>query len=156
MKRYASALEEIRSLLASRSQADPMLDARDVWEELTCYPVPSRRTVRRLIEQVRAEGEFGHRGQSKASGRRGQTKGGYVRSTYHRMTNREIAEKIAELDRRATAHERCSVEIGEQYVTLLGAAAKQRNTPRDLLAGSIIARWLRDNTNLLRPDSPTH
>lgn len=69
--RYAAALSEIRSLLAGRSQAEPILEAPAVWEVLTCWPVPSVRAVRRLMEQVRAE--IGRGGQQQPVGRDGQT-----------------------------------------------------------------------------------
>jgi hypothetical protein len=69
--RYASALEEIRAILASRTQAQPLLEAADVWDELTCWPIPSLRTIRRFVEQIRAESEAGHDGHP--HGHRGQT-----------------------------------------------------------------------------------
>lgn len=75
--RYASALDEIRAILASRTQAQPLLEAADVWDELTCWPIPSLRTIRRFMEQIRAESvemlakEVGHDGQP--HGHRGQT-----------------------------------------------------------------------------------
>lgn len=156
MKRYSSAEEEIRSLLSCRSQADPTLDARDVWEELTCYPVPSLRTVRRLIETIRAENEFGRRGQAKARGQRGQTKAAYVRSTY-RMTNAEITEKLAELDRRADAFERTAVELSAETIATLDAMAKEANTSRHRIAEYAVRRYLAQQPQLKRPtDSPTH
>lgn len=150
--RYTAALDEIRGLLASRSQADPVLEARDVWEELTCYPVPSLRTVRRLMEQVRTEAEFGHRGQRRASGRGGQTKGVPVRSTY-RMTNREISERLAELERRADAQESRSVEIGADIVAVLDAAARKQGTTRHDIAAFAMLKYVRTNfPDLLHPD----
>jgi len=139
--RYSSALEEIRSLLASRSQADPVLEARDVWEELTCYPVPSLRTVRRLMEQIRNDQEFGRRGQSKRGGQRGQTKGSYTRSTY-RMTNAEIAAKIAELDRRAEAHEHSSVDVGTEIAALLDAVARKENSTRHRIGAYALLKYV--------------
>jgi hypothetical protein len=69
--RYASALEEIRAILTSRTQAQPLLEAQDVWDALTCWPIPSLRTIRRFMEQIRAESEVGHDGQN--CGHRGQT-----------------------------------------------------------------------------------
>lgn len=68
---YRAAREEIRQILAKRTQADPLLDAPDIWDELTCWPIPSLRTIRRFVEQIRAESEAGHDGQN--CGHRGQT-----------------------------------------------------------------------------------
>lgn len=151
-KRYQAALDEIRSLLASRSQADPMLEAGDVWEELSVYPVPSLRTVRRLIEQVRTEAEFGRRGQSKGRGRRGQTKGTYTRHAY-RMTHAEIRRKIDELERRATAHENLSVEIGADIVAVLDAAARKEGTTRHHIAAFAMLKYIRTHySDLLHPN----
>jgi len=76
------------------------------------------------MEQIRAEGEIGRGGQRRASGRSGQTRGGYQRSTY-RMTNAEIHRKLAELERRADAQESRSVEIGADIVAVLDAAARK-------------------------------
>ncbi len=157
-KRYESALEEIRALLSSRSQADPVLEARDVWDELTCYPVPSLRTIRRLIEQIRAEAGVGRRGQRGEKGVRGQTKGSYMRSTY-RMTNAEIATKLAELDRRAETYERHSVEIGADTCTLLDAAARRENTTRHAIAAFALLKWVTTHYPDLTStdsDSPRH
>lgn len=142
--RYAPALKEIRALLGSRSQADPVLEARDVWEELTCYPVPSLRTVRRLMEQIRAEAEFGHRGQSGTRGRRGQTTGTYQRSTY-KMTNAEIRQKIDELARRADKYESVSVEIGADTVAVLEAAARREGTTKDAIAAFAMLKYVREH-----------
>jgi hypothetical protein len=79
--RYASALEEIRAILAKRTQAEPLLEAADIWDELTCWPLPSLRTIRRFVEQIRAESaemldkevgrdgqNYGHRGQTAQNG----------------------------------------------------------------------------------------
>ncbi len=60
--RYASALEQVRAILASRSQAEPILQAKHLSDEFACWPIPSLRTIRRMMEQVRLE----------AAGRRGQ------------------------------------------------------------------------------------
>jgi len=69
--RYASALEQIRAILSSRTQAEPLLEAEDLWNEINCWPVPSLRTIRRFMEQIRAEAEVGHDGHQ--VGHRGQT-----------------------------------------------------------------------------------
>jgi len=69
--RYASALEEIRAILEKRTKADPLLEAADVWDELTCWPIPSLRTIRRFMEQIRAESDVVHDGQN--CDHRGQT-----------------------------------------------------------------------------------
>ena len=61
--RYATALEQIRALLQSRSQAQPILQAKHISDELNCWPVPPLRTIRRYMEQVRKEFKTGHRGQ---------------------------------------------------------------------------------------------
>jgi hypothetical protein len=61
MSRYATAFEQIRAILESRSQAMPILTCKHVSDELTCWPIPPLRTIRRYMEQVR--NEFGHRGQ---------------------------------------------------------------------------------------------
>ena len=70
---YASALEEIRAILASRTQAQPLLEAQDIWDALTCWPIPSLRTIRRFMEQIRAESEVGHGRDGQNCGHRGQT-----------------------------------------------------------------------------------
>ncbi len=145
--RYTPALAEIRALLAGRTQADPMLDARDVWEELTGYPVPSLRTVRRLMEQVRGEGEFGRRGQTAKSAGRGQTAGRRVGYTY-RMTTREIQLKVAELEART----RCFVDLDFELLSMLDAAAAERGyADRHFLARYALRVWLRDHP--FRPTS---
>jgi hypothetical protein len=60
--RYATALEQIRALLASRSQAQPLMTAKHISDELTCWPVPPLRTIRWYMQQVRKEYETCHRG----------------------------------------------------------------------------------------------
>lgn len=50
---YREAQEQIRAILASRTQAEPLLEGAEVWELLTCYPVPSVRTVQRYIDAIR-------------------------------------------------------------------------------------------------------
>lgn len=66
--RYATAYEQIRAILESRTQADPILNANDISDELTCWPIPPLRTIRRYMEHVRIESEksrlLGHRGQT--------------------------------------------------------------------------------------------
>lgn len=71
--RYASALEEIRAILASRTQAQPLLEAAQVWDELTCWPIPSLRTIRRFMEQIRAESEVRYDHDGHRHGHHGQT-----------------------------------------------------------------------------------
>jgi len=70
VKAYRPAIEQVREILAGRSQAQPLLEARDVWDLLNCWPVPSVRTVRRYMEQIRDEN--GHHGQADANGHGGQ------------------------------------------------------------------------------------
>jgi hypothetical protein len=62
MSRYATAYEQIRAILESRTQAQPLMTAKHMSNELTCWPVPPLRTIRRYMEQVRSESEIGHRG----------------------------------------------------------------------------------------------
>jgi hypothetical protein len=62
--RYATAFEQIREILESRTQASPILQAKHVSDELTCWPIPPLRTIRRYMEQVRKESENGRRGQT--------------------------------------------------------------------------------------------
>lgn len=138
--RYASALAEIRALLASRTQADPTLDARDVWEELTCYPVPSLRTVRRLMEQIRDEAGFGRHGQPNATGRRGQTAPRPVGSNY-RMTTKELWQKFDELERRT----QCFVDLDSKLMAELDAAATKRGTDRHSLTRFAMRQWLSEH-----------
>jgi hypothetical protein len=64
--RYASAFQQIREILESRTQAQPILQAKHVSDELTCWPIPPLRTIRRYMEhvrQVRKLSEIGRRGQ---------------------------------------------------------------------------------------------
>jgi len=73
------------------------------------------------------------------------------------MTDAELAPRIAEIERRLDARDRGSVDIGEKLVALLDETAARQNTTRDHLAASAVHRWLRDNTDLLRPvGSATH
>jgi hypothetical protein len=53
MSRYATAYEQIRAILESRTQAQPLMTAKHMSNELTCWPVPPLRTIRRYMEQVR-------------------------------------------------------------------------------------------------------
>lgn len=62
--RYVTAYDQIRELLASRSQAEPILQAKHVSDELTCWPIPPLRTIRRYVEQIRAEAGIDRRGQT--------------------------------------------------------------------------------------------
>lgn len=55
MSRYATAFEQIRAILESRTQAMPILTCKHVSDELTCWPIPPLRTIRRFMEQVRRE-----------------------------------------------------------------------------------------------------
>lgn len=48
-KRYQSAFDEIRTLL----ERDPRLTAKQIWNELTCWPVPSLRTIARFAQAFR-------------------------------------------------------------------------------------------------------
>lgn len=61
--RYTDAYSEIAGILAARTQAEPLLDAKDVWRQLTCWPLPSPRSVRRYMERIRKQ-RIGHRGQT--------------------------------------------------------------------------------------------
>jgi len=53
---YKPAIDQVREILAARSQAEPLLEARDVWDLLECWPVPSLRTVQRYMNEIRNEG----------------------------------------------------------------------------------------------------
>jgi hypothetical protein len=53
--RYADAYQQIREILAARSQSEPLLEAKEVWDELTCWPIPSIRTIRRQMEAIRSD-----------------------------------------------------------------------------------------------------
>jgi hypothetical protein len=53
--RYATAFEQIREILESRTQAMPILTCKHLSDELTCWPIPPLRTIRRFMEQVRNE-----------------------------------------------------------------------------------------------------
>lgn len=53
--RYATALEQIRAILDSRTQGQPILQAKHVSDELTCWPVPPLATIRRYMHRVRSE-----------------------------------------------------------------------------------------------------
>jgi len=65
---YSPARAQIARILAGRSQARRILNAREVSDLLTCWPVPPLRTIRRYMEQVRSKAEqqssSGHGGQS--------------------------------------------------------------------------------------------
>jgi hypothetical protein len=64
---YAPAYAMIRRLLQSRSQAEPLWTAREISDALTVWPVPSLRSIRRVMEQVRLKApahQSGHGGQS--------------------------------------------------------------------------------------------
>lgn len=58
---YSPARAQIAQILAGRSQAQPILSARDLSDLLTCSPlmVPPLRTIRRYMEQIRINGEAG-------------------------------------------------------------------------------------------------
>jgi hypothetical protein len=165
--RYTAALNEIRELLAGRTQADPMLEARDVWEELICYPVPSVRTVRRLMDKVRSETGFVRRGQTakltatdseaSAQGQKptapGETTGRQTGHTF-RMTHAEIRHELDDLKARADAYERRSVEIGEDTVAVLDAAARREGTSRHFIAAFAMLKYVRERyPDLAPPDS---
>jgi hypothetical protein len=53
MKAYGPAFEQVRQILASRTQAEPLLEAKDIWHQLTCWPVPPLRTVQRYMHEIR-------------------------------------------------------------------------------------------------------
>lgn len=53
--RYATAFEQIREILSARTQAQPLLEAAEIWDTLTCYPVPSVRTIQRFMDEIRRE-----------------------------------------------------------------------------------------------------
>lgn len=50
---YRTAREQIEAMLSSRTQADPLLEAEEIWDELDCWPVPSVRTVQRYMDEIR-------------------------------------------------------------------------------------------------------
>jgi hypothetical protein len=56
VKAYKPAIDQVREILGSRSQAEPLLEARDIWDLLDCWPVPSVRTVQRYMNEIRNEG----------------------------------------------------------------------------------------------------
>lgn len=68
--RYQNACDQIREILASRTQAQPILEAKDVWRLLKCDSAPSLRSVRRYMEDIRKD--LGHGGQPSQFGHRGQ------------------------------------------------------------------------------------
>ena len=49
--RYKSAHQEIRALL----QRNPRLTAKELWHELTVWPIPSERTIHRLAQGVKRD-----------------------------------------------------------------------------------------------------
>jgi hypothetical protein len=51
--RYTLAFERIRALLESRSQAEPLLEAEEIREQLGGWPTV--RTIQRYVEQIRGE-----------------------------------------------------------------------------------------------------
>jgi hypothetical protein len=53
--KFPDAYDEIRELLASRTQADPLLTAQDIWDLLEGWPVPNVRTVQRYMDHIRNE-----------------------------------------------------------------------------------------------------
>lgn len=55
MSRYATAYEQIRAILESRTQAQPILQAKHVSDELTTWPIPPLRTIRWYMEKLRQE-----------------------------------------------------------------------------------------------------
>ena len=67
--RYESAYTEIRAILAARSQSSPVLQAKHIVRLLTCVPVPSLRTTRRFMEEIRSElaAAAKHRGDASGS-----------------------------------------------------------------------------------------
>jgi hypothetical protein len=165
--RYTAALAEIRSILSGRTQADPMLEAQDVWEELTCYPVPSLRTVRRLMDKVRSETGFVRRGQTarltatdnEASAHGQKTTGGDATTAHltghtFRMTNAEIRHELDDLKARADAYDRRAVEIGEDTVAVLDTAARREGTNRHFIAAFAMLKYVRERyPDLAPPDS---
>jgi hypothetical protein len=60
--RYATAFAQIREILESRTQAQPLMTAKHVSDELTCWPIPPLRTIRWYMERVRKDSESCHRG----------------------------------------------------------------------------------------------
>jgi hypothetical protein len=51
---YATAFEQIREILESRTQAMPILTSKEVSEELTCWPIPPLRKIREFMQRTRA------------------------------------------------------------------------------------------------------
>jgi hypothetical protein len=49
--RYTSAHREIRAIL----QREPHLTAKQLWHELTCWPVPSERTIHRFAQEAKLD-----------------------------------------------------------------------------------------------------
>jgi hypothetical protein len=48
-KTFASAYREIRELL----QRSPHLTAKEIWDELTCWPIPSIRSIHRVCQELK-------------------------------------------------------------------------------------------------------
>lgn len=69
---YSPARAQIAQILASRSQARRILNAREVSDLLTCWPVPPLRTIRRYMGQIRIKAEASAKQQS-SSGHGGQS-----------------------------------------------------------------------------------
>jgi hypothetical protein len=69
---YSPARAQIAQILAGRTQARRILNAREVSDLLTCWPVPPLRTIRRYMEQVRIKAEASAKQQS-SSGHGGQS-----------------------------------------------------------------------------------
>lgn len=78
------------------------------------------------------------------------------RSNSNMMTDAQVQEKLAELERRADAFDRRSVEVGEETVALLDLAARKLNTTRDFVATSALRRWLIHNGYLTVSDPTSH
>jgi hypothetical protein len=49
--RYASAQQQIRAI----QQRMPRLTAKELWHELTCWPIPSERTIQRFAQGLKGE-----------------------------------------------------------------------------------------------------
>lgn len=74
------------------------------------------------------------------------------------MTDAQVREKLAELDRRATAYEQLSVEIGADTVAVLDAIARKENTTRHAIAAFAMLKWVtaRYPDMLTDSNSPRH
>lgn len=60
---YATAKDQIREMLHSRTQGQPLWTWKHVSDQLTVWPIPAPRSIRRMMAEVRAESELGHYGQ---------------------------------------------------------------------------------------------